>query len=191
MNEWWFPVSCGGMTEDRCGFCCELLAVGRNCTSANYKKGKKVCRSCEVQSMTAYSLQKVGTKNRRSLTGPMQSLVQDLRYKARKQGLDPVGKEDLHRFINHCLQSGCECCGAALSLDTTVNALNRLQVDQLIPRGGYVLGNMCGLCSTCNRLKQDHTLETAQRLVRSSKAKPTNSAGILNTTDSSLSSPAE
>ena len=160
-NVWWFPASCAGMTEDRCGFCCERLVAGKNWGNQR-RRGIRACSSCRSQWTNSLVVRREGGPAARN----RYILVKRIAHKTRKRGLIPPSDKEIEQFIEGCLKMGCECCGIGLSVDVPSTALNRLQIDQLVPQGGYVLGNMCGLCSACNRLKQDHTLETAQRLVR-------------------------
>lgn len=52
----------------------------------------------------------------------------------------------------------CPCCHQPLSYEAA-------QLDKHVPSLGYVKTNVNFLCSTCNRLKSDHTVESLQRVL--------------------------
>lgn len=58
----------------------------------------------------------------------------------------------------------CAMCRIAISFGLPINNPNCGTIDQIIPSGGYIEGNVIALCYRCNSRKNDHTLESARKL---------------------------
>ena len=167
-NKWFFPEHVPVITDcPRCNFCCERLSAGKNWTSSRSRAGERRCRSCNVHALSVYKLIKFGSGSKKRQSGALRSLSIMLRSKAKKQGHIPPTIEEIEKLITQCLKAGCALCGIQVEIETNDrNSPNRLQIDQVTPRGGYTLDNMIGLCAPCNRQKSNHTLETSMRLTQ-------------------------
>ena len=167
-NKWFFPEHVPVITDcPRCNFCCERLTSGVNWSAKRSRANEHCCRKCHIARCEKARLYRCGTLSIKADIGAKRLLSSQLRHKAKKQGYPVLPFETLEEFITQCIKEGCAICGGQVDIETNDRtSQNKLQIDQLIPQGGYTLDNMIGLCAPCNRQKDNHTLETSLRLTQ-------------------------
>lgn len=64
------------------------------------------------------------------------------------------------------LNGFCGCCGNGIMLRAPggKSAKNAAHLDKIVPELGYIPSNCIWLCAKCNRMKQDHTVESVFKL---------------------------
>lgn len=85
-------------------------------------------------------------------------VLRNTKSRSSKQGI-PF---DLTRDTVPAVPDLCECCSVPLD-DATPR--NRPTLDKVIPHNGYVVGNVAWLCWTCNRRKDNSSVEQLRSLV--------------------------
>lgn len=156
--------------EPRCRYCCERLVAGGNWLERRRRSGSADCSRCGYLFTRGCRCRNGGVRaqavNGRGLA---RYVAGRLRDRATKRGKVSSSIDELESEIKRFLKTGCAICGCALRLRNAGEQGAQegcLQVDCIDPREGYIVGNIQGLCPTCNRQKDNHTLESAERLYK-------------------------
>jgi len=133
------------------------------------------CRGCIVRAVEGHR-ERVKEKRLKSYAALSKSdpymlramlLSGNVRARARRHGtpIDP----DLVRpdHIYRLLKRGCPVCGVEFDVtlgESASNVRRRASLDRLIPKLGYVSGNVAIICQRCNSIKNDASLEELERV---------------------------
>lgn len=156
--------------EPRCNYCCQRLAIQANWTFSDRRNSTYRCKSCSCVRCEAQRNAHGGFRKYATRHQALSRLVATrVRAGAKVKGKSSGSIDEIQAEIERFLHIGCAICGCALRLrgaNESGNTEGCLQVDCIDPRQGYIVGNIQGLCPSCNRQKDNHTLETAERLYK-------------------------
>jgi hypothetical protein len=95
-------------------------------------------------------------------------ILKDACRRAIKNNFQHDSIEQLYDHLKPIYDLGrCECCGKDLNIciDKGHFANNSFSIDRIVPKNGYVVGNVAILCHECNRQKNNTSLEKMKILI--------------------------
>lgn len=67
-------------------------------------------------------------------------------------------------YLQQCWTGVCPICNKVLTVDSKASD-TQYCIDRFVPSKGYTKGNVTFLCSRCNRIKYDATIDELQKIV--------------------------
>lgn len=130
-----------------------LPAVEPQCSIHGYASKRQTCRECNAAYMRAYM-------RARRLEKPAKLLIERARSRAKRKNLPCwLTTGDI------VIPERCPALGIPLALADKRSA-GSPSLDRIIPKLGYVSGNVRVISDRANRLKSDHCLEALQELAQ-------------------------
>lgn len=138
--------------------------------SNEFGKNKKICKKCDRKRLKEYR-----TKNKdkikeqvrlKYLEDPLKHILQTHISLCKTHNIPCDGYEMLYSYLKPYFDIGkCEFCSKQFTPGNDTLRDDSPSIDRLIPKNGYVIGNLAVLCGGCNRKKNNNSLEDLEKWI--------------------------